>query len=152
MPSAKLIVAFVMVGAAALVYWDASLTRNDEQFAQRLLEKQDEFVRFDAIHGGKWDVVCWIPPYSRVSEIIHEDVPTAPKLRFSPTDAIVDEEQYAFVFVDEGTLQARVFLISNRHIYRIDGKGCARRDGAAFRIETVRALNLTYKNLSVLER
>ncbi len=142
-------------GAAALAglgLWLSSdhITAEDKALVGSILETRGAVVPFSQIYPEKWDHVCWLSDYSKPSSWISRLLPQShPRLKFVPRDRWVDEGQRALVFVDSAAAKARVFLFNYRELNPPDEPKCVTRDRATFRVETVKAPNLTYTKLVI---
>ncbi|MXQ12661.1 hypothetical protein [Microvirga makkahensis] len=118
--------------------------------ADRLLATRGAVVPFSQIYPEKWDHVCWLGDYSMPSAWIPRLLPhSSSQLKFVPHDRWVDEGRRALVFIDSVAATGRVFLFDYRDIDLPDEPECVERDHATFRIETVKAPNLTYTKLVI---
>jgi hypothetical protein len=145
-----------LIGVAALAglgIWLSSdgVTADDKALVGSILETRGAVVPFSQIYPEKWDHVCWLGDYSFPSSSIPRLLPQSHLgLEFVPRDRWVDEGQRALVFVDSAAAKARVFLFDYRELNPPDEPKCVARDHATFRVETVKALNLTSTRLVTL--
>jgi hypothetical protein len=139
-------------GLAFLLVWLTwgDLTKADKDLTDRILAGRGTAVRVGDIYPGEWDYVCYIDNYSFSSSSLEKRLPVVvADLRFSPSDRWVDEERWGLAFVTRRTAQARIFLVDNQAIYRIEGPECVTRETGTFNVDTVEALNLTYTRLTI---
>jgi len=136
------LLAALSLAALGFALWVTSsdLTAEDKALTEHILEGQGALVSASSIYPKDWDHVCYLDPYSFPSVWIPKSLPEiTPKLTFVPADRWVDEERFALVFVSAKRSEARVFLIDNQVIYRIEGPRCMARELAAFRTDIVEA-------------
>lgn len=148
-------VAVVAVGllSVALLKWGPDdITDDDKRFTSQILQTRGATVMVRDVDPNLWDYVCYIEPYSLASETLKSRLPLeGTNLSFSPADRWVDEERWGVAFVTTRTSQARVYLIANREVYRIEGPACMARETASFKVETIVAANKTYTQLTMAE-
>lgn len=149
------VILLIFGGLAGLVtFWviAGDMDEDDRQLTRRILQAREAPAPVTDIYPGQWDYVCYLDPYSFPSNVLPRRLPeTIGDLDYSPNDRWVDEERWGIVFVTTRTAQARVFLVDNHAIYRIEGPECAMRETVTFHVETVVALNKTYIRLTVAD-
>ena len=141
-----------LVAVAGLRLWlpDDHLSADDKAMIRGIVKNRGAVVAFSQIYPEPWDHVCWLSDYSKPSSWISRLLPQShPRLKFVPRDRWVDEGQRALVFVDSAAAKARVFLFNYRELNPPDEPKCVTRDRATFRVETVKAPNLTYTKLVI---
>lgn len=145
-----LVIVGCSVGLLALWATAGDMTEDDRQLTRHILQVRDTPVPAGNLHPGQWDYVCYIDSYSFSADALKKRLPvTITNLDFSPEDRWVDEGRWGLAFVTTRTARARVFLIDDQAIYRIEGPECAMRETATFQVDTVVALNKTYTRLTV---
>lgn len=107
---------------------------------------------FESVYTGpKWDIVCYLDPYSFPSKRIPSYLPeVGSSLTYQPSDLWIDEEQVGLVFIDTALRTAHVMRIRQADVYRIVGPRCLESTKAHFIVERVPAPNLTYTRLTFI--